>query len=68
VPGALPVNHNLSIVRAGAMPLEEIAEVLRCREAVEWVQHHAAPLENGYRSLTTRLLRTLPLFQGGIAS
>lgn len=61
-PGRLPINHNISIVRAGAWSLAEISALLSSPEANEWVRHHAAPLENGYHSLTTRLLRTLPLF------
>lgn len=60
--GVLPVNHNLSIVRSGSLTLDDIGAVLARPEATEWVRHHAAPLENGYRSLTTRLLRSLPVF------
>lgn len=60
--GVLPVNHNLSIVRSGSMSLDEIEALLQSDAANQWMQHHAAPLENGYRSLTTRLLRQLPVF------
>lgn len=62
-PGMLPINHNLSIVRSGSMSLDEIESLLLSDEANLWMQHHAARLENGYRSLTTRLLRKLPVFQ-----
>lgn len=62
-PGRLPINHNLSIVRAGNWSLDRIGALLASREAADWVRHHAAPLENGYRSLTTRLLRNMPLFR-----
>jgi hypothetical protein len=60
--GVLPVNHNISIVRAREMTLEDLAAVLACERADEWVRQVAAPLENGYRSLTTRLLREMPVF------
>lgn len=59
----LPVNHNLSIVRAGSMTLDDIEALLTSDAATEWFEHRAARLENGYRSLTTRLLRTLPVFR-----
>ncbi len=60
--GILPVNHNLSIVRAGSMTLDDIEVLLNSTAANEWIEHRAARLENGYRSLTTRLLRALPVF------
>lgn len=60
-PGILPVNHSLSIVRSGVMDLVDIEHALRSEISNEWVQHHAAPLEGGYRSLTARLLRTMPV-------
>jgi SAM-dependent methyltransferase len=65
--GYLPVSHNISIVRAGRWSLQAIGQLLDSPEANDWVRHHAAPLENGYYSLTTRLLRTLPLFDGVVA-
>lgn len=61
--GVLPVNHNLSIVRAGSMTLEEIEAVLSAPAAIRWARRFAAPLENGYVSITTRLLRQLPIGQ-----
>lgn len=61
-PGVLPINHNITIVSAGAWSLAAIARLLASAEAQDWVRHHAAPLESGYYSLTTRLLRRLPLF------
>lgn len=60
--GVLPVNHNLSIVRAGSMSLDAIEQLLTSDEAQDWFSHRAARLENGYRSVTTRMLRTLPVF------
>ena len=59
--GVLPVNHNLSIVRSGEYSLEHIEECLAGPVAADWFQLVAARLENGYRSITTRLLRQLPI-------
>lgn len=60
--GILPVNHNISIVRAGSHSLEEILAALSHADAREWISHRAARLENGYCSITTRLLRSMPVF------
>lgn len=60
-PGVLPVNHNLSVVSAGKASLDAIEAVLRSPEAEAWVRARAARLENGYYSLTTSLLRRLPV-------
>lgn len=60
--GVLPVNHNLSIVRSGPLSLDEIEALLISKEAHEWISRRAPRLENGYYSITTRLLRTLPVF------
>lgn len=59
--GVLPINHNLSIVTADRDRLAQIEQALKSPMAAEWVAAHAAPLENGYFSLTTTLLRKLPL-------
>lgn len=59
--GILPVNHNISIVRSREHTLDDIAACLASSHAEEWVRLVAAPLENGYRSITTRLLRQLPI-------
>ncbi|MPN29412.1 hypothetical protein SDC9_176865 [bioreactor metagenome] len=60
-PNILPVNHNLSIVAADRVTLDEIEEMLSSKEANEWMQAHAARLESGFYSLTTTLLRQLPV-------
>lgn len=60
-PGHLPINHNLSIVCADAGTLSWISWALSRPLAAQWVREHAAPLENGYYSLTTTLLRQLPI-------
>lgn len=60
-PGLLPMNHNLSIVAADRATLDEIEAVLCSAEANAWMQAHAARLESGFFSLTTKLLRQLPV-------
>jgi len=60
--GVLAMNHNLNIVACGKYSLEEIEAVLCSAEANAWVKNHAAPLESGFYSLTTTLLRKLPVF------
>lgn len=60
-PGVLPINHNLSIVAAGELPLEHIEAVLSSDRAEAWVRARAPRLENGYLSITTTLLRQLPV-------
>ncbi len=59
--GVLPISHNLSIVRSQEFSLEQIADVLASQAAQDWMQLTAAPLESDYRSITTRLLRQLPI-------
>lgn len=59
--GVLAVNHNISIVRSRERTLDEIAGWLSSPEADAWIRVAAAPLENGYRSITTRLLRQMPV-------
>lgn len=59
--GILPINHNLSIVAADRLSLEEIEAVLCSPDANQWMQEHAARLESGFFSLTTTLLRQLPV-------
>lgn len=60
-PGMLPINHNLSIVTANIQTLTRIKKALSSDLAARWVREHAAPLEGDYFSLTTTLLRKLPL-------
>lgn len=60
-PGILPINHNLSIVTGDAAQLERVRKALASDLAAQWVREHAAPLENGYFSLTTTLLRKMPV-------
>lgn len=59
--GHLPINHNLSIVCADPDTLDWVQWALARPLAAQWVREHAAPLENGYYSLTTTLLRQLPI-------
>lgn len=59
--GVLPVGHHLSIVADDPQRLDEIEACLCGEAAAEWLQHHAAPLEGGFRAITARLLRSVPL-------
>jgi hypothetical protein len=59
--GVLPLNHNLSIVCAAPDILLKIELALRGDLASAWVNDHAPRLENGYYSLTTTLLRKMPI-------
>lgn len=60
--GVTPINHNLSVIRAGAdgPSLDEVRAVLESDEAHDWLMRNAPRLENGYFSITTTLLRRLP--------
>ena len=59
--GILPLDHGISIVTASAATLDDLEEELNRPEAEAWVRARAPRLENGYFSLTTTLLRTLPV-------
>jgi len=59
--GILPLDHGISIVSAGAMDLDTLERALLRPEAEAWVRARAPRLENGYFSLTTTLLRELPI-------
>lgn len=61
-PGILPINHNLSIVCGEPYVLERVEAALRSPQAAQWVREFAPRLENGYFSLTTTLLRKMPIF------
>lgn len=60
-PGLLPINHNLRIVCTGAMSLTDIEAHLSKPEADTWLRENAAPLESGFRALTAKCLRALPI-------
>jgi hypothetical protein len=60
--GVLPINHNLSIVSAREdVTLEDLRAVLLSAKSQAWIQRHAPRLDQGYRSITTKLLRRLPV-------
>lgn len=60
-PGILPINHNLSIVSADPKGLDMVEKALASPLAAEWARDHAPRLENSYYSLTTTMLRKLPV-------
>lgn len=59
--GILPIDHGISIVTSGDASLDEIEAALLHPDAETWVRARAPRLENGYYSLTTTLLRSLPV-------
>lgn len=60
-PGILPIDHGLSIAQSGGASLEQVAEALRAPLARQWIEARAPRLEGGFVSVTTLLLRTLPV-------
>lgn len=61
-PGVLPINHNISVVGTGeGYSLEDLKRILLSASSQDWIQRHAARLEGGYLSITTTLLRRLPI-------
>ncbi len=60
-PGILPINHELTVVESGRMTLDELENALMSDDCQAWIDARAPALENGYRSITTRLLRQLPV-------
>ena len=64
--GILPVHQGISIVSAGEASLDQLAALMR-PEAEAWVRARAPRLEGNYFSLTTSLLRDLPLDLGEVA-
>jgi hypothetical protein len=60
--GVLPLNHNIQIaIPATGVSMELVRAVLLSDEAQAWAQSTAPHLENGYLSLTTMLLRRMPI-------
>jgi hypothetical protein len=60
-PGVLPINHNLSVVAGTEQQLAVVEEALASPLAAQWAADHCPRLENGYMSLTTQLLRKMPM-------
>lgn len=60
-PNVLPINHNLSVVSGDATTLDAVEAALSSDLSAQWVGEHAPRLENSYFSLTTTLLRKMPV-------
>ena len=60
--GILPTDHNLSIVSAGDASLDTIEAALCHPLSQRWMEERASRLEGGFYSITTKLLRTLPVW------
>lgn len=59
--GVLATNHNLTVVSTLPEALDALQAALTSDSSQAWIQQHAPRLENGYLSITTRLLRRLPV-------
>lgn len=61
--GVLPINHNLSVVAAkdSGTTLDELRELITGDDSQAWLRRHAPRLESGFYSITTTLLRRLPV-------
>jgi tRNA1(Val) A37 N6-methylase TrmN6 len=59
--GILPINHNLSVIQNTETSLDEIRAILLSEESQAWIKRNAGRLENRYHSITTTLLRRLPV-------
>jgi hypothetical protein len=60
--GHLPVNHAITVVAApGGADLDRIRQHLLSAATQEWIACHAPPLENGFLSITTQLIRSIPV-------
>jgi hypothetical protein len=60
--GTLPINHNLSVVcSTRGVSLDRLAQLITSPKSQAWLARHAPRLENGYFSITTTLLRRLPV-------
>ena len=57
----LPINHNLSVVNTTDRSLDDLKTLLTSEASHAWLQRNAPRLENGYYSITTTLLRRLPI-------
>jgi len=60
-PGIMPINHNLSIVSSGTMPLSEIKKILLSEKSQTWIKANSPKLENDYLSITVKRLRRMPI-------
>jgi len=63
--GVLATNHDVTIVAsAPGWPLERIEAVLRAEATQRWLAARAPSVDGGYRSMTTTLLRQIPMGEG----
>lgn len=59
--GVQAINHNLTLIGKGALDLEAIRAILLAPESDEWLRANAPRLEGGFFSITTSLIRRLPV-------
>jgi hypothetical protein len=58
--GVLGINHNMTVV-SSAIPLAQLTAMLTTDEVQAWIAARAPRLEGGFYSLTTTLLRQIPV-------
>jgi hypothetical protein len=60
--GILPINHNLSVISTkDGLSLSDLKALLESEHSQEWIRRNAPRLENGFFSITTKLLRRMPV-------
>lgn len=60
--GVLATNHDVTVVAsAPGWSLDRIEALLALEQTQQWVAAHAPSVDNGYRSMTTTLLRQIPV-------
>jgi len=61
--GVLPINHSISIPFETESQRDRLEACLTSPSAKDWLTSRAPRLENGYFSISVKLLRTMPLFE-----
>jgi hypothetical protein len=59
--GVLPTDHNIQIACPTGVTLDELREILLSEECDRWIRANAPRLENGFFSITSTLLRRMPV-------
>jgi tRNA1(Val) A37 N6-methylase TrmN6 len=59
--GVLPINHNLTVVSRGPYSLEALRTAIESDASQRWLKSVGHRLEKGYFSVTTAMLRSLPI-------
>ena len=57
----LAINHNLSVISTSDLSLIELRQLLLAESSQAWIQRNAPRLESGFFSISTQLLRRMPI-------